>query len=739
MKASFARPGGVSYSRICGIAICFVMLCAAAVSAASYARITLKQLTERSKAVVEVQVLGNSYPALKPGETFPRTHVDLKVLRTLKGSLGDRFMLDTPGGINGDVISYVPDSPDFKINEHAIVFIKEPDTGHFMVQDLGLGKYNIVERDGKKFVESPICSKAIGVNSPIEKQEDLEANLLTRSIPYALFCGMVENYAVGVKPSADPAKLAATLPPSTVGHIQSINTLAPEAQSKVAALNEMRNAEAAAAESRRAKLALGGVTLLSALLAAFIVVRRKNSKAASGKNVAMVLGGALLTGAILGGAGARAFVTFEQRTIWNLDRPVIGKVADGKILVKQSTAVSKTNPNSFTGVLNSLNKWANVTGSRLGFTNAGSTSKAVNDSTDQENTLAWTSTPSNDFSQNTLGITFSSFTTGATSIFIDGDIIFNDRDFDWSANGDGNPDSVSLHEIGHFIGLNHTTDKGTVMFPFDGGLTQLTTDEKNAAQALYPGATQASPPPAAPPPTTPPPTMVPPKAVADASPKSGPPGTTVSFTSAGSAPSDPTKPIIKFDWQFGDGTSGQGPEVTHTYTTIGTFVATLFVTDITGAFSASMVTINIGSGSDVLKANFKLVFTTKGKDSFSAIVDVSSMLQGKPIAGGVGIVDGWLNIGDQPWKFTFDARKGKSINVGGVTMSLNAKKGLLVLATKNSDLRDVLGGHGAVNDNVFGVEVPVPVNVWFKDNGYVFARIPFVYNAKLDKAGTGKF
>ena len=33
---------------------------------------------------------------------------------TFKGSLGDRFTLDIPGGINGEIVSVVPDAPDFK-------------------------------------------------------------------------------------------------------------------------------------------------------------------------------------------------------------------------------------------------------------------------------------------------------------------------------------------------------------------------------------------------------------------------------------------------------------------------------------------------------------------------------------------------------------------------------------------------------------------------------------------------
>ena len=246
-----------------------------------------------------------------------------------------------------------------------------------------------------------------------------------------------------------------------------------------------------------------------------------------------------------------------------------------------------------------------MNGSRLAFTNGGSTTKTVNDSADAENVLAWTTTPSDDFSKNTLGITFTSFTSGQGSIFVDADIIFNDRDFEWSASGAGNAASVALHEIGHFIGLNHTTDMTTVMFPFDSGLTKLSGDENNAAVALYPGGTKTSPIPI--PPSTPPPAaQAAPTAVADASPKSGPPGTSVSFNGTGSSAASPARPIVQFDWDFGDGAHATGATVSHTYMTVGTYTALLTVTDSAKVFGTSMVTVTIGSAATTTPAGWEL-------------------------------------------------------------------------------------------------------------------------------------
>ena len=712
--------------RSVAMATAVVMLFGLAASAASYARTTLKQLTQRAVAVVEVEVLDHNYPEMKPTDTFPRTHVNVQVLRSLKGNLSDAIELDLPGGINGDTIGYVPDAPDFRKGDRAIVFVKEPEAGHYMVQDLGLGKFNVVERNGKKFVENPVCPQAIAPGSKLENQSDVDATLLTKSIPYATFCQMVEAYAAGKEAAIDPSELAAKLPGASADSAQ-----VPSVVANAAAMRE-------AAELRRGWLILGLIVATVAFISALLVYRRKR-KLATARAVVAILFGATLAGVIFGGAGAHAFVTFDQKTVWNLDVPIAGKVAGQKIIWKQTPAVSKTNANVFPLVQGSFDKWASVTGSRLSFT-TGTSNTTTASSNDAENIVAWTTTPSNDFSASTLAITFSSFSAGTVSNFRDGDIIFNDRDFNWGAGGQGNASSVSLHEIGHFVGLNHTTDKTTVMFPFDGGLTQLSADEIAAAQELYPGTnpggTSGTPPP--PPPPTPP---APPVANASASPTSGLPGTTVSFTSTGSAAGTSGSPIATFAWAFGDGATATGATVSHTYTVPGTFSASLTVTDGNGTTAASTVTIQIGQVSDPTKASFKLAFNATGKDNFTAAFSNSALIGVRAPKGGGSILHGSVTIGDQPWLFDFDTAKLKSTNREGPKISVNDKTGILTLQIKSADLREVLGGHGAINADVLGQTINVPVQIWFGDGEplYVVGVIPFTYTSKKDKSGSGKF
>ena len=89
--------------------------------------------------------------------------------------------------------------------------------------------------------------------------------------------------------------------------------------------------------------------------------------------------------------------------------------------------------------------------------------------------------------------------------------------------------------------------------------------------------------------TTPPPST-PPTAVISSSTAAGPAPLTVSFDGSGSSATNAT--ISSSSWDFGDGTSATGTSASHTYTSAGTFSATLTVTDsngLTGSASTPVV------------------------------------------------------------------------------------------------------------------------------------------------------
>lgn len=86
-----------------------------------------------------------------------------------------------------------------------------------------------------------------------------------------------------------------------------------------------------------------------------------------------------------------------------------------------------------------------------------------------------------------------------------------------------------------------------------------------------------------------------PVAVLAADPTSGSAPLTVQFT--GQASSDPDGSIASYDWAFGNGASASGSSVSFTYTTPGTYLATLAVTDNRGAkhTQAAWITVTPGA------------------------------------------------------------------------------------------------------------------------------------------------
>jgi PKD repeat protein/C1A family cysteine protease len=86
---------------------------------------------------------------------------------------------------------------------------------------------------------------------------------------------------------------------------------------------------------------------------------------------------------------------------------------------------------------------------------------------------------------------------------------------------------------------------------------------------------------------------IPPVATAKATAVSGMAPLAVSFSAAGSY--DPDGTIASYEWDFGDGTTGSGVTVNHTYITSGNFQVTLTVTDNRTSTNEDWLTIQVAS------------------------------------------------------------------------------------------------------------------------------------------------
>lgn len=69
--------------------------------------------------------------------------------------------------------------------------------------------------------------------------------------------------------------------------------------------------------------------------------------------------------------------------------------------------------------------------------------------------------------------------------------------------------------------------------------------------------------------------------------------TALTTTLDASTSSDPDGDYLSYVWKFGDGTSGSGPTVTHTYTALGTYTATVTIYDGRGGVATASVVLSV--------------------------------------------------------------------------------------------------------------------------------------------------
>jgi hypothetical protein len=152
-------------------------------------------------------------------------------------------------------------------------------------------------------------------------------------------------------------------------------------------------------------------------------------------------------------------------------------------------------------VTTSFATWSNAPGSALTILRGGDTTETA-PAYDCVNTIAFKCTSGCDFGtdDSTLAITFTTTSDGASSDrdcdnnvpflgqILDSDILFN-QNVSYTTGGGSGQDlqTIATHEIGHFLGLDHSAIVKSMMFPFaPDRLVTLSYDDAAGIDALYP-------------------------------------------------------------------------------------------------------------------------------------------------------------------------------------------------------------------------------------------------------------
>ncbi len=158
---------------------------------------------------------------------------------------------------------------------------------------------------------------------------------------------------------------------------------------------------------------------------------------------------------------------------------------------------------------------------------------------------------------------------------------------------------------------------------------------------------------------------IPPVAEANG-PYNGNTNASISFSSAGSSDSDGT--ITNYSWDFGDGNSSTLANPTHSYTSAGSFTATLTVTDNQGASTNDVASVTVngaGGGSGVVFS--EIFYDTPGTDSQEEWVEIYNG------TGSVIDLSNWTITDNNGTGATFTIPGGTSINPGTyMTFAVNA-------------------------------------------------------------------
>jgi hypothetical protein len=208
---------------------------------------------------------------------------------------------------------------------------------------------------------------------------------------------------------------------------------------------------------------------------------------------------------------------------------------------------------------------------------------------------------------------------------------------------------------------------------------------------------------------------------------------------------DPNADPLTYTWDFGDGQSGEGATVTHTFTTAGPFLVTVTVSDGRGGLATSAIVMADDGGTAVgvpwiiTKGNIALNFSKAGKDKIqiSGIIELPKdvVIAGKSMivnVGGVGGVfkldpKGKAKVGKNNFKLT--RKLVKKLFLGGPVKIQFTLTGAFANDLKDEGLTSVPTGKAGVQKLV---------RVLLGLDGKIFTAVPNVLWKNNPKGTSGK-